>query len=39
MLFEDISYLELWQPSCLTEWNKLGNFDRGHFEEHFEEVV
>ena len=25
----NISYLELWWPSCLLEWNHLSNFGRG----------
>ena len=35
MSFQDISYLELWWPSCSWELNHLGNFGRGHYEEHF----
>ena len=34
-----ISYLELWQPSCLVEWNHLCNFERGHHVEHSCEVI
>ena len=34
-MFKDISHLELWRPSCSTERNHLGNFGRGHYEEHF----
>ena len=30
MPFKDISYLELWWPSCLAERNHLGNFGRGN---------
>ena len=26
---ENISYLELWWPSCFAEPNHLGNFGRG----------
>ena len=26
VLLLDISYLELWQPSCCVEWNCLENF-------------
>ena len=29
MRFKDISYLELWWPSCFVEQNLLGNFGRG----------
>ena len=39
MLFKDISYLELWQPFYSTEENHLCNFGRGHYEEHFCEVI
>ena len=31
MLFKDISYLELWWPSCSAEGNHLGNFGKGHY--------
>ena len=39
MPFKDISYLQLWQSSCLVEQNHLGNFVRGHYEEHFCEII
>ena len=39
MSFKDISYLELWQPFCLSEWNQLCNFGRGHCEEQFCEII
>ena len=39
MRFKDISYLELWQPFCLSEWNHLCNFGKGHYEEHFCEII
>ena len=39
MLFKDISYLQRWQPFCLAEWNHLRNFTRGHYEEHFCEII
>ena len=29
MVFSDISYIELWQPFCLSEWNHLCNFVEG----------
>ena len=31
MAFKDISYLQFWQPACLSEQNHLGNFVRGHY--------
>ena len=39
MPFQDISYLELWQPFCLGEQNHLGNFGRGNYEAHFYEII
>ena len=39
MLFGDVSYLELWRPSCSVEKNHLCNFGRGHHGEHSCEVV
>ena len=39
LFFKDISYIELWQPSCSAELNHLGNFSRGHYEEHFCEII
>ena len=37
---KNISYLELWQPLCLTEWNHLCNFDlRRYHEEQFCEII
>ena len=38
-VFQKISYLELWQPSCSVEWNHLYNFERGHHGEHSCEVI
>ena len=38
MSLKDISYLELWRPSCSVELNHLGNFYRGHYEENFCEI-
>ena len=35
MSITDISYLELWRPFCLAEWNHLCNFGRGYHEEQF----
>ena len=32
MPFKDISYFELWQPFCLSDWNRLCNFRR-HYQE------
>ena len=34
-----ISYLELWQPSCLVERSHLCNFERKHHGEHSCEVI
>ena len=39
MWFNDISYLELWRPLCLTERNHLCNFGRRHHEEQFCEII
>ena len=39
MLFNDISYLELWWPSCSAELNHLGNFGRGHYEKPSCEII
>ena len=39
MTFKDISYLELWWPFCSAQPNHLYIFDRGHYEEHFCEIV
>ena len=39
MSFEDISYLEHWQPFCSVEQNHLRNFGRGYFEEQFCEMI
>ena len=39
MLFKDISYLELWLPFCSEQPNHLSNFSRGHYEEHFSEMI
>ena len=39
MLFKDISYLELWQPSCSVEWNHLCNYSRGYNKEQFCEII
>ena len=35
----DISYLELWLPSCSAERNHLYNFGRGFHEEQFCEII
>ena len=34
-----MSYLELWQSSCLVGQNHLCNFERGHYGKHFREVI
>ena len=39
MSLKDISYLELWQPLCLVEWNHLCNFGRRHHEDQFWEII
>ena len=39
MSFKVISYLELWRPLCLAQWNHLCNFGRGHHEENFCEII
>ena len=39
MPFKDISYLNLWQPSCSSEQNHLCNFGRGYYEEQFCETI
>ena len=39
MLLKDISYLELWQPFCSADQNHLCNIGRGHYEEHFCEII
>ena len=39
MPFKHISYLKRWHPACLAEQNHLGNFGRGHFEEHFFKII
>ena len=36
---KNISYLELWLPSCSVEQNHLSNFERGHHREHSCEVI
>ena len=38
MPFKDISYLQLWWPSCSAEWNYEGNFGKGHYEENVCEI-
>ena len=35
MLFNCISYLELWRPFCSAECNHLCNFGRGYPEKQF----
>ena len=39
LLFNNISYLELWQPFCSAEWNHLCNFGRGYHEEQFCKII
>ena len=39
MSFNDISYLELWQPLCSVEWNHLCNIGRRHHVEQSCEII
>ena len=39
MQFNDIPYLELWQPFCLSKRNPLCTFGRGYYEEQFCEII
>ena len=39
ILFNDISYLELWRPCYSAEWNHLCDFGKEHYEEQFCENV
>ena len=39
MSFKNISYLELWQPLCLVDWNHLCNIGRRHHEEQPCEII
>ena len=39
MQFKGISYLELLQPFCSAEHNRLCNFGRGYYEEQFCEII
>ena len=39
MSFEDISFLELWQPFCSVEQIHLCNFGKGYYEEQFCEII
>ena len=39
MSLKDISYLKLWQPIFLVEWNHLCNFGRRHHEDQFCEII
>ena len=39
MSFQDISYLELWQPLCSVDWNHLCNFGRRHEEQSCENIL
>ena len=39
MPLKGISYLELWQPFCLSEWSHLCNCGRWHYEEQFCKLV
>ena len=35
----DMSYLELWNSYCSAEQGRLSNFNKGHCEEHFCEII
>ena len=37
--FRDISYLELWQPLCSIEQNRLCNISRSHDDEQFCDII
>ena len=39
ILFKYISYLEHWQLLSSVGWNHLCSFVRGHYEEHFHEIL
>ena len=39
MSFKDISYLELWQPSCSAELNHLYNFSREYHGKQFCKII
>ena len=39
MSFQDISYLELWQPLCSVYWNHLCNIGGRHHEEQSCEII
>ena len=39
MPFKGISYLDIWQPFCSAEFNRLCNFSRGFYEEQFCEII
>ena len=39
MLLKDISYLELWWLFSPAQPNHLCNFGRGHYDEHFSEII
>ena len=39
MLLKDVSDLELWQPSLLSEPNHLCNFGNGYYEEQLYDII
>ena len=39
MSLKGVSYLGLWWPFYSAEQNGLCNFDRGHYEKHFCEII
>ena len=39
MPFKDISYVKLWRPICLAEWDHFYYFCKGHFEKLFCKII
>ena len=39
MLFKDVSYLDLRQPFCSREQNRMCIFGKGYFEKQFCEII
>ena len=35
----DMSYLELWKSYFSAEQSRLGNFGKGHCDDHFCEII
>ena len=38
-MFKDISYLVVWRLLCSVERKHLCHFGKGHYEEHFCEII